>query len=204
MIVLIAQGIGFGLNAGVLPGPLQSFLISTTLSQGWRRGLMVVISPALVDAPIIILMTVFLNQLPPGVISLIQIIGGLFVLWLAWGTWRSLQAGTLVLTDENAAPQGKRRVLGQAMTINYLSPGPYIFWGTITGPLLVEALAQSVWVAAAFLLAFYGTFLTILTALVFLFDRLRRVDARLTYRVIQGALVVMVILGVQLVLQGVF
>ena len=93
MLGLIVQGISFGFAAGTSPGPLQTFIISVTLSRGWRRGIVITFAPLITDAPIIFLMTVLLNELPNEIIRAIQIVGGVFVLWLAWSTRKSLRAG---------------------------------------------------------------------------------------------------------------
>ena len=203
MIAFIAQGMGFGFAAGTSPGPLQSFLISTTLSKGWRRGVLVVLSPLLTDAPIILVMTLLLRQLPDGAVRAIQIAGGLFVLYLAWSNWRAWRAGTAIDADTDEAPRARRLTLLQAMGINFLSPGPYIFWGSVTGPILIDALARSWWHAGLFLFSFYGTFLTIMTLLVLAFDRLRRLDPRLTRAALLLTVLVLAALGLALLAQGI-
>lgn len=210
MFALITQGVGFGFIAGTSPGPMQSYLISTTLTGGWRRGIIVVLSPLVTDIPIILLMTFWLRELPDDILRVIQFAGGCFVLWLAWGMLRQWWAGTLVIraeVDPNApAPehQSGRHTLQRAVMMNFLSPGPYVFWGSITGPLLIQGLETSVWHALGFLLAFYGTFLTIMTGMVFIFDRLRRVDQRVTNTILLVALVVLAGLGVSLIYGSVF
>lgn len=203
MLALITQGIGFGFGAGTMPGPLQSFIISTTVSYGWRRGIVIIFSPLIADAPIIILMAFLLKSLPDSITRLIQIAGGLFVLWLAWGTFRALRSGTLILgaTDDQVVIP-RRQTLAQATTINLLSPGPYIFWGSVTGPILVAGLEQSALHGILFLLAFYGTFLAVMAAFVFTFDRLRRLDERLSRAIVLLAVVVMAGLGIQLIVSG--
>lgn len=205
MIALILQGIGFGFAAGSSPGPLQSFIISTTLSRGWRRGIATIFSPLLSDIPIIIMMTLLLQQLPPEVLRFIQIAGGTFVLYLAWGTWRSLRAGTLIGVDDDTPepPRAAMKTLGQATTINFLSPGPYIFWSSVTGPILIDGLRESVLHGAMFLLSFYGTFLCILAVLVLAFDRLRRLDERITRVVLVAAIFVLAVLGIVLIVGGI-
>lgn len=202
MLALIAQGVGFGFAAGTSPGPLQSFIISTTLSRGWQRGIVIIFSPLLTDAPIILVMSFLLQQLPDGVARLIQIAGGVFVLWLAWGTWRSLRAGALIGPGQADTPYARRKTLMQAVGINFLSPGPYIFWGSVTGPILIEGLEHSIWHGAAFLASFYGTFLLILALLVLVFDRLRRIDERFTRAALLLAILVLVALGIGLIAQG--
>src|SRR5664279_122211 len=83
MLFLIARGVTLGFTAGMLPGPLQTYLIQTTLVQGWRKSLIMVISPLIADIPVIILTVFVLAQLPPAFIRIVQIVGGLFVLYLA-------------------------------------------------------------------------------------------------------------------------
>jgi threonine/homoserine/homoserine lactone efflux protein len=198
MLNLISQGVSLGFSAGAMPGPLQSYLISQTLANGWRKSIIIIFSPLITDGPIILLAVVLLKQLPPQLIRLIQVIGGLYLLWIAYGAWRRYRSG---VTLEIAA-QPQSRTLSQGLLMNWLSPGPYIFWGTINGPLLIGALQLSIWHGVAFMLAFYGTFLSILALYVIVFDRLRRLDARFTQIIFLITLAVLVIFGISLVLQG--
>ncbi len=203
MIALILQGAGFGFAAGTAPGPLMSYLITTTLSYGWRRGIMVIFSPLLSDVPIILLMVFILGTLPEAALQLLQVAGGIYVLVLAVQTWRSLQAGARIQAEAALQiPVSSGRTLLQATGINFLSPGPYIFWGIITGPILRTALNNSVWEALAFVLAFYGAFLGLMVVWVLVFDRLRRVDERVTRGALRLSVIVLALLGVSLVVQG--
>jgi len=203
MIALIAQAIGYGFAAGTSPGPLLSFLVGTTLTYGWRLGLMVVLAPLLTDLPIILVMVFLLEQLPDLLLNIIQIAGGVFVLWLAWGAWREVRQGVAVIAEDAvAAGMTSRGVLWRAITMNYLSPGPYIFWGSVTGPLLRDALDQSALHVVGFLLAFYGTFMLILVIWVIAFDRLRHVDPRVTQGVLTVTVSVLAMLGIGLMMQG--
>ena len=65
------------------------------------------------------------------------------------------------------------------MIMNFLSPGPYIFWFSVTGPILLSALRSSYINAAAFLLDFYEVFIGILTILMTVFDQTRRFGVRI-------------------------
>ena len=49
----IAPAFGFGFVAGVMPGPLQSFLLLQTLQRGARGGAWILPAPLLSDGPII-------------------------------------------------------------------------------------------------------------------------------------------------------
>lgn len=76
MLLFFLPGASLGLSAGLLPGPLQAFLIRTTLVEGWRRALVVIFSPMIADAPIILVALLFLSQIPEDFIRVIQIAGG--------------------------------------------------------------------------------------------------------------------------------
>ena len=203
MLALIARGVTLGLTAGILPGPLQTYLIQTTLLQGWRKALIVVISPLVADLPLIGLTVFVLERFPPEFIRVIQIIGGLFVLWLARAAWLNFRAGTLIAAGGEATAFSARQLLTRSVLINLLSPGPYIFWGTVNGPLLVQGLRSSIFDGAAFLIAFYGTFMGVLLALIAVFNRVRLLDPRLTRAVLLLVTLLLVIFGLSLIAQGV-
>lgn len=206
MLELITRGIGLGFGAGSTPGPFMSYLIATTLSRGWKVGFIVILAPLVSDIPIIIMTTLLLAELSDSVVSVMQIIGGLFVLYIAWGAWGQYDAGESFVgkTDDIKVSEDGifMQTIRQAVTMNLLSPGPYLFWGTVNGPLLRDGFDQSVWHGVGFLLAFYGTFIGFMAGMVLVFDRLRTVDERMTQRIILVAIIVLGILGVSLILEG--
>lgn len=166
-----------------IPGPLQAYLLNITLRYGWRRGLLVIFAPLIVDGPIILVTVFLLGQLPELAIQTIRVLGGGLLLYIAWGAWQQYRAGAGFEADATDGPTSTIspwRVLGTAAAMNIFSPGPYLFWATINGPLLLEAMTIGSGAAFGMLLAFYGTFLGGLALLVLLFDRLGQIDARLT------------------------
>jgi threonine/homoserine/homoserine lactone efflux protein len=202
MLPFILDGIRLGFAAGTLPGPFQSYIINTTVMQGWRKSFFVIFSPLIVDIPIILLVVFILGQVPLVVIRIIQAAGGLFLLWIAWGAWGRFRAGAALEADTSAAPPN-RQIMRRGMLMNALSPGPYIFWSTVTGPLLIQALEQSAFHAVAFLASFYGTFLTMLALLVLIFDRARRLDKRVTQGILLVTIALLVWFGASLLVQAV-
>lgn len=202
MEFLIVRGVSLGFSAGVLPGPLQAYIINATLTLGWRRSIVVIFSPLITDIPIVALIVFILGQLPSGAIPALRIVGGLFLLWIAYGTWKQYRAGVTIggNIDANTASQ---RALLRGVLMNFVSPGPYLFWSTVNGPLLLEGLQQSIWYGIAFLLAFYGTFLGLLAATVFIFDRLRTLDERVTRGLLLLTMVILVWFGMTLITQGI-
>lgn len=180
---IVLPAISLGLSATSIPGPLQAYLLNITLNYGWRRGLLVIFSPLLTDGPIIFLTVFVLQQIPEWAIQLIRVGGGLLLLWIAWGAWQQLKSGAefKASDDENKKETiSAKKVLGTAAAMNVLSPGPYLFWSTVTGPLLIEALDISIWAGLGMLLGFYGTFMGGMAILVILFNRLGTIGADVT------------------------
>lgn len=202
MLFLIARGFTLGLTAGVLPGPLQTYLIQTTLTQGWRKALPLVLSPLVADFPLILLTVFALAQFPPEFIRGVQIVGGLFVLWLARAAWLNFRAATLFGTGGAPLLLTSRQLFFEAVRINLLSPGPYVFWGTVNAPLLLQGLRESIFHGVAFLVVFYGTFFGVLVGLIGVFNRVRMLDPRVTRALLLVIAVALVIFGVSLIAQG--
>lgn len=205
----IIPGISLGLSASALPGPLHAFLINTTLMFGWRKGRWVVLSPLITDAPIIILMLFILGQLPDAALQVIRFIGGCLLLWIAWGAWGQYRAGVTLTAGDAAETDAQSiqdvtiiSILGKAVLMNYFSPGPYLFWATVNGPLLLSALEISLLHAAAFLIAFYGTFLGMMGVVVFAFHKLGQMDQRVVRRVMLLTIALLVWFGTALIFEA--
>lgn len=202
----ILPAISFGLSATTVPGPLIAYLINTTLTQGWRKAMLIVLSPVITDAPIIILMTFILGQMPDEVLRLIQLGGGLLLFYIAYGAWQQYRSEDILTTlsgDTDVGTQSWQRVLGTGVMMNYLSPGPYLFWATINGPLLVSALELSIGHALVFLVAFYGTFMLGLSCWIFLFHMLRQINVRYLKLIILLTIGLLLFFGTSLILSAI-
>ncbi|GAB4157649.1 MAG: hypothetical protein Fur0021_26800 [Candidatus Promineifilaceae bacterium] len=192
------RGVGLGVAAAGAPGPLQAFLISESLAGGWRRGLPVTLAPLISDAPIVIVMTFLLGQLPAIAIHSLNLAGGFFVFYLAWGVWREWRHP--VTGQQPTAPP--RSGLRRAVLMNLLSPGPYLFWGLINGPLLLSAWQQSAAHAVLFLLGFYGVFLTGMMLMVCVFHQARRLGPRLVRSLMLLSILLLLVFGCLLWQEG--
>ena len=169
-------GAGIAFTAVGQPGPLQAFYLSQALALGWRRTVLAALAPLFSDGPIIALVLLVLTNLPEWVLSLIQIGGGLFILYLGVGAWRALRPRPSNDGHGDAAAASPPltsswQLLGKAVGMNILNPTPYIFWGTILGPRLLDAWANAPAQAIALLLGFYGTFVIALSLMIILFGK---------------------------------
>lgn len=168
------QGVGLGFAAAVQPGAFQTYVISQALVNGWRRTLPAALAPLVSDGPIIALMVLVLTRLPRSVMAWMHLASGLFILYLARGAfvaWRTFRVA------EPAAAAGGRSLL-KAAAMNMLSPGPYIFWSLVAGPLLVSGWQEAPPTGCAFLGGFYGAMIVTLGGIILLFGAARQLGPR--------------------------
>jgi len=149
----LLRGLVLGATAAAQPGPFQAFLLSLIARNGWRRALPAAFAPLLSDGPILLVVLLVLTRLPERFLSILQMAGGLFLLYLAWGAWRSFRRG--LAADPAAGENAMRGGILKAALMNMLSPSPYIFWATIAGPILLAGWRESPALGLAFLLGFY-------------------------------------------------
>jgi threonine/homoserine/homoserine lactone efflux protein len=147
------------------PGPFQAFLVAQTMKNGWRHTLPAALAPLVSDGPIVALMLLALTQAPDWFLSGVQILGGLFVLYLAWGAFvAAKRMGTALVVLPEAAGQNFLK----AALMNLLSPGPYLFWGLLAGPIVIEGWRQSPAMGLSFVLGFYIALIGGFAAFIFL------------------------------------
>jgi threonine/homoserine/homoserine lactone efflux protein len=178
---------------------MQAYLISATLSGGWRRSMTLIFVPILSDTPVIILTTFILKQFPPVVLQAISLIGGLFVLYLAWGFWK--QWNETAPTKSNS-DDIKDRSFGKAVAMNLLNPNPYIFWTFVSGPILISALEESWLSALAFLGGFYGVFMLTMLGFITIFHQTRRLGPSVVRGIQIASIGILVIFGGILIREG--
>jgi threonine/homoserine/homoserine lactone efflux protein len=171
MLSFLLQGLTLGFAAGAQPGPFQAYLISQTLSQGWRRVWIAAFAPLLSDGPIVALVLLVLSQVPDWFQRVLQIVGGAFVLYLAWGAFKAWKSFT---PDEETPPQSGPQSLLHAALMNALSPGPYLFWSLVIGPLIVTAWRESPSNALSVVIAFYCAMIGLNIGVVILFGQAAR------------------------------
>ncbi len=165
MLAYLIWGAGYGFAAAVQPGPFQAYLVALAARSGWRRALPAALAPLVSDGPIIVLVLLALSRLPPWWLQVLRFAGGAYVLYLAQGAWRAWRDFPSVRPDSASS---RRSGVLRAALVNLLNPAPYLYWGLVTGPLLIEGWRQSPARALALLAGFYGVMLSVLAALILL------------------------------------
>jgi len=195
--ILTAATIGF--SAGVTPGPLQAVFLSYAVKGGWKKALPAAFAPLMTDPPVILLVLLALNNLPPIFLRGLQIAGAFFLLYLAWDAFRSFRQFAAVEEVEETSVGG---VLLKATLMNLLAPGPWLFWSLINGPNLLQSWLVSPWRGVAYLAAFYGLFILSNIGLILLFAAMGRVGERVRRGLLLVSAVVLAGFAVYQGLQG--
>jgi len=164
-------GITFAFAAAVQPGPLQTFLITQTIKNGWRKTWPAAFAPVISDGPILLLVLLILTKIPADFITFLRIAGGLFLLFLAFKafqSWRNFQVESFLLDKPG------QQTLMNAVVVNLLNPNPYLGWSLVMGPMLLDVWQRDVLRGVGFILSFYLTMIIMLTAIILLFGMARR------------------------------
>ena len=177
MFAYLVFGITFAFAAAVQPGPFQTYIISQALSKGWKSTLPAALAPLLSDIPIIILVLVVLRNVSESFIHILQIGGGVFLLYLAYHAFKTLQTND---KTEALIVQSGKRTLFKAALVNLLGPGPYLEWSLVLGPLLVEGWRKAPINGIVLVVAFYTTLVVSLSGIIFLFSSAHKLGPKVT------------------------
>ncbi|MBL8057317.1 MAG: LysE family transporter [Anaerolineales bacterium] len=194
------QGALLGVSVAVAPGPLQAYLLAQTRRYGARRTWPLILAPVVSDIPIIALVLLALAWLPEWALRGLQVAGGLLLLYMAYEQYVAhRQPGA-----HAAPPQPVGGTFLKAVLLNALSPGPYVFWTTIAGPLFWRASAEGGWLAYLFLASFGVALVAGLAIYVALSSGTRHLDERYQPMITALTIGIMAVFGVYQVYAGVF
>ena len=168
--IYLLPAMTFGFAAAVQPGPLSLYLISQTLRIGWKRTLPAVFSPLITDGPIALVCLFVLSRLPLNFLQYLQLLGGLFILYLAFQAlkaWKNYRE-KVVSSDASSG-----RTLFNAAMVNFLNPSPYLGWSLVIGPLFLKGWNANPVNGLVVLTGFYVTLFSCTIAILLLFQLAR-------------------------------
>lgn len=196
------QGAAIGVSAALSPGPYQSLVIAQALLGGWRRAAPVTFAPLLADIPIAITLVSVISQVPAGFLRGVQLAGAALLAYLAFDLWRELRRAPAAGGTQTVAPQSPWRGLLQGTLMLFLSPGSYLFWALVLGPLLLQASAFSPAHGIGLLLGFYLFSIGGLLAIAYALGRVGQFNARARRILQMASLALMVLIAAWLVYSG--
>jgi threonine/homoserine/homoserine lactone efflux protein len=193
MLTYLISGIAYGFAAAATPGPLSMYLISQAVHAGWRRAWPAAFAPLFSDGPIAVLVLIVLSRIPKQFFQYLHIFGGIFILYLAFKTWKSWRQ---FRTQKSVPIESGHSHLLKAATLNWLNPNPYLGWSTFLGPAVIAGWRQSPACGISLILGFYLTMITVMLAMVLLFSAARAVGQRAQQSIIGIAVIVLACMGI--------
>ncbi len=167
-------------------------------AHGWRKTVGAAFAPLLSDGPIILIVLIVLSQTPDWFLRALNIAGGIFLLYLAYGAFKTFRTYSGAETTKTAEAN-----FFKAALMNTLSPGPWIYWSVLAGPILIEAWGVAPVNALLFLLGFYLLLIGGNILFIALFAGTRKFGANVT-RILNGvAAVALAIFGLLQLYRGV-
>jgi len=153
ILALFTQGAALGFSAAASPGPFQAYLLSRATRLGIRGALPLALAPLVSDGPVVAVVLLALSTAPAWLLRTLGIGGGAFLLWMAWGAIGALRGPPV--PPGRPAENGGGSFLRAAL-VNAAGPGPWVFWSTVCGPILVEAWRVAPARGLSFLVGFYS------------------------------------------------
>lgn len=192
MLEYILIGSGYAFAAAIQPGPLQAFFLASVAQKGWKRTLPAAFAPLLSDGPIAIVILLLLNQIPDTMTTVLRAVGGIFLVYLAWSSYRQWQQAA---PTEEEEPSSTPDTLLKAALVNILNPNPYLGWSLVLGPAFLAAWEQSPAYSAALVVAFYGTMVLGLAGTIVLFGATRFLKPQARHTLILVSALLLAVLG---------
>jgi threonine/homoserine/homoserine lactone efflux protein len=170
-------------------------VIAQALLGGWRRAAPVTFAPLLADIPIAATLVFAVSQVPEGFLRFIKFAGAALLAYLAWGLWTEIRKRKAAKKEKLVAPRSVWRGLAQGTMMLFLSPGSYLFWALVLGPLFLEALRHSLTHALSFLVGFYLFSIGGLLAIAYVLGRIGQFSDRGRYYLQLGSLGLMMLMS---------
>lgn len=199
MLTYLVFGITYAFAASIQPGPLQTFIISQTLKNGWKSTLPAAFAPLLSDIPIIILILFILTRIPTEFLNFLQIGGGLLLLYLAYSSFKSF----LNFKQLNEEEIKNDNTLFKAVFVNILNPNPYLGWSLIMGPLFIKGYNESAVNGIALITGFYITMVLCQAGIIILFGLTKSLGSKVTRITLGIASAGLAVFGIYLLIGGI-
>jgi threonine/homoserine/homoserine lactone efflux protein len=135
---------------------------------------------------------------PPLFLQVVQILGGLVLLYLAYGSFNAARH----YQEAVASPAPVRATFARAVLVNLFNPNPYVAWTLILGPLLLGAWREAAARGVALVAGFYLTMVLGTAAIVMLLAAARSLGTRVARALVGVSAVALAVFGLYLLWSG--
>jgi threonine/homoserine/homoserine lactone efflux protein len=156
---LLLLGAGMGIVGGLVPSPLHLIALSQVGINRWGRAIALLVGPPVgVDAVLLLVTLFFYRFVPHGIAHDVAYVGGVVLLIFA-GYGLGARSGKED-SDVAASSSYTYASVAAATFSEVTSPGTWIYWLTIAGPILAEGRVKGYGHVVPFfaggLLGYYG------------------------------------------------
>ncbi|HUY12237.1 MAG TPA: hypothetical protein VMX16_01225 [Terriglobia bacterium] len=165
---LLLLGASMGVVGGLVPSPLHMIALAQIALKRWNRAIGIMLGPPLAIDGILLLVTFFFYQyVPRNIAHIVAYVGGAYLTVYSIYALLSMHGKShKEVAESQALTYGS---VTAASLSEVTSPGTWIYWMTIAGPILAEGKHQGYWHVVPFfaggLIGYYGA---ALVSLVFL------------------------------------
>jgi len=130
LLVVFGSSFLIALSGALMPGPLLSVTISESIQRGALAGPRIIAGHAILEMALIAALMLGLAPFlaDEGVFAVIALGGAFFLLWMAFGMFRSLPGLRIELGD---APSGGTGHVLTGITMSLANPYWVLWWATI-------------------------------------------------------------------------
>ncbi len=133
-------------SGALMPGPMLTVVVAETPRQGARAGPLVVLGHAILELTLLILLVIGLGPVlkHEGVQAVLQIAGGLMLVWTAVSMIVALTRHRVSIDWEDGSSGGRARAVLMGIVSSLANPYWTIWWVTIGLGLLTKAYALGI------------------------------------------------------------
>jgi len=159
---LLILGAGLGMVGGFLPSPLRIIAFGQAVLGRWWRALLVLLGPPLViDGAFLVFAWACLRFVPLSFVHWVAYVGGAgLIVYAVYSLWRATGWSSGAGVIGPGPSEFTVRDVSLASSAEVLTPGNWIYWITVVGPILAEARTQGYLRVAPFfaggLAGYYG------------------------------------------------
>ena len=149
LITIFFTSLVIAFSGAMMPGPLLTVTISESTRRGSATGPLLIAGHAVLELLLVLGLLFGLGPVLKNDIFFIVIafLGGIIMLWMAWGMFRSLP--TLTVSPQSVVPMKKNLVLTGAL-MSLANPYWLIWWATIGIGYIVLSQKMGFWGVAFF------------------------------------------------------
>lgn len=170
------------LAAAMSPGPAVLLAARTSLREGMTRGALLSIGIG-IGACIWALAALFglaiLFQIAPAFLTVLKVLGGAYLLYLAWNMWKSAPEPLDEAITEVARARSRLGLIWLGVTTQLANPKPAVFFGTVFLTFLPPNPPIWAYFAVIGIVFFNDCGWNIVVSRIFSLERTRRVYLRL-------------------------